>query len=113
VIREEFGDQKFDWLDVYLPLAGLAAVDERVGGYPFGDTADCRGWLKPVSARLGQIGCAVVDAVGGTAGFVGFEVSGTPEADGWDGAVPAERNMGYVAPNDRGFADYFAPTEWR
>ncbi len=113
VIREEFGDPNLDWLDVYLPLGGLTEVDDRVGGYPFGDTAMCRDWLEPVSAHLGAIGSAVLGAVGGVAAFVGFEVSGTPEADGWNGTVPSERSIGYVTLNDGGVAEYHAPTEWR
>lgn len=113
VIREEYGDPNLDWLDVYLPLGGLSEIDDRVGAYPFGDIATCRDWLEPVLARLGELVCRVLDNAGGVAAFVGFEVSGTPEADGWNGTIPSERSIGYVTPNDRGVAEYHAPTEWR
>ncbi len=113
VIRQEFGDPNLDWLDVHLPLGGLTEIDDRVGGYPFGDIATCRDWLEPVSARLGAIGSAVLGAVGGVVAFVGFEVSGTSEADGWNGTVPSKRSIGYVTLNDGGVTEYHAPTEWR
>jgi hypothetical protein len=113
VIREEYGDPNLDWLDVYLPLGALAELDGRVGAYPFGDTDACQSWLEPLSARLGELACTVLDAVSGVAAFIGFEVSGTPEADGWDGTVPSERSIGYVASDERGVAEYYGPTEWR
>lgn len=114
VIREEgVGSENLDWIDVYLPLGGLAIQNESVGAYPFGDLEECSDWLRPISALLGQIGCAVVNTIDGGVAFIGFDVSGTPEVDRWDGAVPAERSIGYVSDGDSGVAEYFPPTEWR
>lgn len=113
-IREDgFGGQALDWLDVYLPLGALAHQNERVGAYAFEHLEECSDWLAPISALLGQIGCAVLNAIDGRMAFIGFEVSGTSEADSWTGAVPSERSVGYVSDGDSGVAEYFPPTEWR
>ena len=44
--------------------------------------------------------------------LIGFELSGHPSADGFDGTVPNERVNGWVAPSGGDGYHYWAPTVW-
>lgn len=112
VIREDFGSPNLDWLDVVVPLGGLGAVDRRVGAYPFGDFEHCEEWLEPLLYRLGEIAVDVCEATSARVALIGFELSGHPSADGFDGTVPNERVSGWVAPSGGDGYQYWAPTVW-
>lgn len=112
VIREDFGSPNLDWLDVVVPLGGLGAVDRRVGAYPFGDLEHCKEWLQPLLQRLGEIAVDVCEATAARVALIGFELSGHPSADDFDGTVPSERVNGWVAPSGAGGYRYWPPTVW-
>ncbi len=113
VARECHGHSPLDWLDVYLPLGGLAAVDSRVGAYPSDQDADCQDWLEPISNVLGEIARSICRAADARHAVVGFEVSGHSAAEDFDGVVPEQRSVGYVTPDSARQFVYLAPTDWR
>jgi hypothetical protein len=88
------GDESSDWLDFYVPVgalekAGIAYWDGR----PFFRSAVMDDWLAVVgteSFRHAPFSLAVI----------GFDVSGCTEAATLAGRLPAEREIGYLIPND-------------
>jgi len=92
VVREESfesGVSQYgaDWLDLCLPLGALGNLDQRVGAYPFDDTAPSRSWREPIERWFAAIGQAVFRSVPFLHAVTGFEVSGVE---------PSEVNSGWV-----------------
>ena len=86
VIREEdfeAGKVRYgnDWLDLCLPLGALSRLDDRVGGYPFGDTSESASWRSPIEEWFEGIVRSISQSVAFAHGISGFEVSGTDLAE--------------------------------
>lgn len=113
IIREEGGT---DWFDFYLPLGALSRADSRVGAYPFGATmtvgdqvatTDSLVWRGPIDRWLATMAKRIFDVAPFRVGLIGWEMSGTTSAAEID-AVPDERYMTYLMPNDGDLAVYEA-----
>ena len=113
IIREERGT---DWFDFYLPVGALARADSRVGAYPFGAmmtvgdqmaTTDSLVWRGPIDRWLATMAKRIFEVAPFRLGLIGWEMSGTTSAAEID-AVPEERYMTYLVPEDHGLAIYEA-----
>lgn len=79
---EGYGD---DWLDLCLPLGALGNLDKRVGGYPFGDFEQSRGWREPIEEWFATVATAVFGVVPFEHAVTGDEVSGDELAEAQGG----------------------------
>lgn len=95
-----------DWLDLCLPLGALTNLDHRVGGYPFGDTADSLAWREPIDRWFERVGLSVFEAVPFVHAVTGFEVSGVEQSDVNPGLVALFR------PTDAGALAVEPVTNW-
>jgi hypothetical protein len=75
LVRDEGADAE-DWLDLCLPMGGLARVEVRVGAYPVGDIEGSLAWRRPIDDWFATIGRAVFDAAPFRYAHIGHEVSG-------------------------------------
>lgn len=106
IVREEGGS---DWLYLALPLSALHMTNPDIGGFPFGDTVNCRSWREPLDQWLTEIGMRIFEAAPFQLGLVGFEV--LVECDDVTSRVPEERNARYLSPQ-AGSIEVFPPTHW-
>lgn len=110
IIREE--DSGLDWLDFYLPVGALTRVDDRVGGFPFGDDggAASLAWRAPIDEWLSAMGKRVFAAAPFEYALIGFEATGEspPSPDATD-TPSAERSVGYLVPR-HGRLEYLPAT---
>lgn len=94
-------DDGEDWLTFYLPLGALAALDNRIGGFPFGPGSEPQAlvWRASLDTWLAGVADQVFRQVDFRLGLIGFEVDYTNAAE-LDGVVPEQRWNGYLLPAD-------------
>jgi hypothetical protein len=98
-----------DWLDFFVPLGALERLDDRIGGYPFGDFKGSLEWRRPLDDWLARVGKDVYPDFPFRLGLIGMEVSGEAYARSLEGQVPADRWFGYLMPTPEGLR-YLAAT---
>ena len=102
VIREIGADvTPHDWLDLCLPTGALGRVDDRIGGYPFGEDQSLE-WRAPIDAWFFRIAANVFEAAGLRVALMGFEVSGNPAADDLKASSSGERRIAFALPTPEG-----------
>lgn len=102
VIRETVVDvTPHDWLDLCLPMGALERVDDRIGGYPFGEDRSLD-WREPIDAWFFRIASNVFEAAGLPVALMGFEVSGDPAADDPKASSLDERPIAFARPTPEG-----------
>lgn len=109
IVREQFGDDPQDWIDLSLPTGALGQVDKRLGGYPFEEDDSSLTWRAPIDEWFAAIAARVFEAAPFKVALIGFEVSGDPAAETFEAGLPDERWIGYVVPRSRG-VEFVPPT---
>jgi hypothetical protein len=78
-VRCDDGD---DWLDLCIPLEALCRRDARIGGFPFApDHGTSLTWRQPIDGWFARLAGEVRQEAAFRLAVIGFEVSGTVEAE--------------------------------
>ena len=88
-----------DWLDLYVPMAALAASDPRVGSFPFGPDGENRSlsWRRSIDEWFAQVGKSVFADVPFKRAAIGLELD-SGHIDQQLTARPEERMCAFLIP---------------
>ena len=97
------------WVELNIPMGGLANADRRAEGFPFGGT-NSRAWRLLLDAQLAQIAIRVFDVAPFDVGFIGME----PLDRDFDkfarcGQAPMDRWVGWLV-SEGGELSWHPPT---
>jgi hypothetical protein len=90
-----------DWLHVYIPLAAISSVEDRVGAFPFGDDGGAVSliWRAPFDAWFTGLAEFINGVIPFGLALVGFEVPDWRLADAIHAtSVPEERDCVWLVP---------------
>jgi len=94
-----------------LPLGALGRVEDRIGGFPFGNDGGPSSlpWRRPIDDWLAEVAQGTHEDVPLRFGLIGFDAVGEVKPDKFEVTPPDERPFGYLVP-DHHQLSYFPAT---